>query len=40
MGRISDPLKEERDESIGHRELPFPYRKGQYELAASFIGQF
>ena len=27
--------KEERDESIGHVNFPFPYRKGQYELAAS-----
>src|SRR5699024_12475018 len=27
--------QEERDESIGHVNFPFPYRKGQYELAAS-----
>ena len=27
--------KEERDESIGHVNFPFPYRKGQYELAGS-----
>lgn len=27
--------KRERDESIGRVDFPFPYRKGQYELAAS-----